>query len=334
MRCRLMLMNGGGKHTSRLTLRPLLLKMCLCYCGTGSMCFAGCFVFFCWFYCIFLCCCLILLTQSQSLSRRTAPFVPRVQVKLWYDKVGHQLIVTILGAKDLPSREDGRPRNPYVKIYFLPDRSATLKTWKLLPIRLDGEDHTMLFLLPIRLDGEDHTMLFLLPIRLDGEDHTMLFLLPIRLDGEDHTMLFTSHPTSCLTLAIYYREEDRPWSKLTSILLFSPFSISPPGSQRISDSEISDYDCEDGVGVVSDYRQNGRDLHSSTLSVPEQAMSSNHCSRSADMNRARSRSPSVPPPQSRSLDPGYDIDPASSQYSSSSRVDRRSVSDDHHSPDR
>lgn len=45
-----------------------------------------------------------------------------LQIKLWYDKVGHQLIVTILGAKDLPSREDGRPRNPYVKIYFLPDR--------------------------------------------------------------------------------------------------------------------------------------------------------------------------------------------------------------------
>lgn len=45
-----------------------------------------------------------------------------LQVKLWYDKVGHQLIVTILGAKDLPPREDGRPRNPYVKIYFLPDR--------------------------------------------------------------------------------------------------------------------------------------------------------------------------------------------------------------------
>ena len=51
----------------------------------------------------------------------SAPLRP-LQVKLWYDKVGHQLIVTILGAKDLPSREDGRPRNPYVKIYFLPDR--------------------------------------------------------------------------------------------------------------------------------------------------------------------------------------------------------------------
>ena len=47
----------------------------------------------------------------------------------------------------------------------------------------------------------------------------------------------------------------------------------------------------------ADYRQNGRDLQSSTLSVPEQVLSSNHCSRSADINRARSRSPSVPPPQ-------------------------------------
>ncbi|KAG7257290.1 hypothetical protein CRUP_004468, partial [Coryphaenoides rupestris] len=65
--------------------------------------------------------------SSQSLSRRAASCPPRVQVKLWYDKVGHQLIVTILGAKDLPSREDGRPRNPYVKIYFLPDRSDKSK---------------------------------------------------------------------------------------------------------------------------------------------------------------------------------------------------------------
>lgn len=49
--------------------------------------------------------------------------------------------------------------------------------------------------------------------------------------------------------------------------------------------------------LSADYRQNGRDLQSSTLSVPEQVLSSNHCSRSVDINRARSRSPSVPPPQ-------------------------------------
>lgn len=45
-----------------------------------------------------------------------------LQVKLWYDKVGHQLIVNVLQAIDLPPRPDGRPRNPYVKMYFLPDR--------------------------------------------------------------------------------------------------------------------------------------------------------------------------------------------------------------------
>uniref|UniRef100_A0A4W6D6U8 Regulating synaptic membrane exocytosis 1 n=1 Tax=Lates calcarifer TaxID=8187 RepID=A0A4W6D6U8_LATCA len=40
----------------------------------------------------------------------------QLSVKLWYDKVGHQLIVNVLQAIDLPPRPDGRPRNPYVKI--------------------------------------------------------------------------------------------------------------------------------------------------------------------------------------------------------------------------
>lgn len=44
------------------------------------------------------------------------------QVKLLYDKVGHQLIVNVLQAVELPLRPDGRPRSAYVKIYFLPDR--------------------------------------------------------------------------------------------------------------------------------------------------------------------------------------------------------------------
>ncbi|KAF4075265.1 hypothetical protein AMELA_G00232500, partial [Ameiurus melas] len=52
----------------------------------------------------------------------------QLSVKLWYDKVGHQLIVNVLQAIDLPSRPDGRPRNPYVKMYFLPDRRIPA-TW-------------------------------------------------------------------------------------------------------------------------------------------------------------------------------------------------------------
>lgn len=54
------------------------------------------------------------------------------QVKLWYDKVGHQLTVNVLQAVELPLRPDGRPRSAYVKIYFLPDRrysSIVFRGW-------------------------------------------------------------------------------------------------------------------------------------------------------------------------------------------------------------
>uniref|UniRef100_A0A674PAC0 Regulating synaptic membrane exocytosis 1 n=1 Tax=Takifugu rubripes TaxID=31033 RepID=A0A674PAC0_TAKRU len=51
----------------------------------------------------------------------------RLSVKLWYDKVGHQLTVNVLQAVELPLRPDGRPRSAYVKIYFLPDRSDKSK---------------------------------------------------------------------------------------------------------------------------------------------------------------------------------------------------------------
>ncbi|XP_045574517.1 regulating synaptic membrane exocytosis protein 2 isoform X11 [Salmo salar] len=276
--------------------------------------------------------------SSQSLSRRTAPFVPRVQVKLWYDKVGHQLIVTILGAKDLPSREDGRPRNPYVKIYFLPDRSDKSKRrTKTVKKSLEPKWNQTFMYSPVHRREFRERMLEITlwdQARVREEESEFLGEILIELetallDDEPHWYKLQTHDVSSMPLP---RASPNPQRR--QLHGESPTRRLPiQRSQRISDSEISDYDCEDGVGVVSDYRQNGRDLHSSTLSVPEQAMSSNHCSRSADMNRARSRSPSVPPPQSRSLDPGYDIDPASSQYSSSSRVDRRSVSDDHHSPD-
>ncbi|XP_029592192.1 regulating synaptic membrane exocytosis protein 2 isoform X36 [Salmo trutta] len=262
----------------------------------------------------------------------------QLSVKLWYDKVGNQLIVTILGAKDLPSREDGRPRNPYVKIYFLPDRSDKSKRrTKTVKKSLEPKWNQTFMYSPVHRREFRERMLEITlwdQARVREEESEFLGEILIELetallDDEPHWYKLQTHDVSSMPLP-----RASPNLQRRQLHGESPTRRLPiQRSQRISDSEISDYDCEDGVGVVSGYRQNGRDLHSSTLSVPEQAMSSNHCSRSADMNRARSRSPSVPPPQSRSLDPGYDIDPASSQYSSSSRVDRRSVSDDHHSPD-
>ncbi|XP_066501360.1 regulating synaptic membrane exocytosis protein 2 isoform X7 [Hoplias malabaricus] len=240
--------------------------------------------------------------SSQSLSRRIEPFNPRVQVKLWYDKVGHQLIVTILGAKDLPSREDGRPRNPYVKIYFLPDRSDKSKRrTKTVKKSLEPKWNQTFMYSPVHRREFRERMLEITlwdQARVREEESEFLGEILIELetalmDDEPHWYKLQTHDVSSVPLP-----KSSPYLQRRTMHGDSS-SRRLQRSHRISDSEISDYDCEDGVGVVSDYRQNGRDLQSSTLSVPEQVLSSNHCSRSADINRARSRSPSVPPPQSR-----------------------------------
>ncbi|XP_076593101.1 regulating synaptic membrane exocytosis protein 2 isoform X24 [Chaetodon auriga] len=273
--------------------------------------------------------------SSQSLSRRTTPFAPRVQVKLWYDKVGHQLIVTILGAKDLPPREDGRPRNPYVKIYFLPDRSDKSKRrTKTVKKSLEPKWNQTFMYSPVHRREFRERMLEITlwdQARVREEESEFLGEILIELetallDDEPHWYKLQTHDVSSIPLP-----RASPNAQRRQLHGESP-TQRLQRSQRISDSEISDYDCEDGVGVITDYRPNGRDFQSSTLSVPEQVMSSNHCSRSADINRARSRSPSVPPPSSRSLDPAFDLRP--SQYSSSTRVDHHSVSEDNYSPDR
>ncbi|XP_035272515.1 regulating synaptic membrane exocytosis protein 2 isoform X26 [Anguilla anguilla] len=280
--------------------------------------------------------------SSQSLSRRTAPFVPRVQVKLWYDKVGHQLIVTILGAKDLPSREDGRPRNPYVKIYFLPDRSLNYcsssdkskRRTKTVKKSLEPKWNQTFMYSPVHRREFRERMLEITlwdQARVREEESEFLGEILIELetallDDEPHWYKLQTHDVSSMPLpnpSPYLQRRQTHGGSPTRRL---------QRSQRISDSEISDYDCEDGVGVVSDYRHNGRDLQSSTLSVPEQVMSSNHCSRSVDVNRTRSRSPSVPPLQSRSLDHSNRMSP--SQYNTTSRIDRQRMSEDRYSPDR
>ncbi|XP_062374948.1 regulating synaptic membrane exocytosis protein 2-like isoform X5 [Sardina pilchardus] len=70
-----------------------------------------------------------ILSPSSPGGLRDAPqtLPGQLSMKMWYDKVGHQLIVNVLQAMDLPARLDGRPRNPYVKMYFLPDRSDKSK---------------------------------------------------------------------------------------------------------------------------------------------------------------------------------------------------------------
>ncbi|XP_048794958.1 regulating synaptic membrane exocytosis protein 2 isoform X21 [Lagopus muta] len=291
--------------------------------------------------------------SSQSLSRRTTPFVPRVQIKLWYDKVGHQLIVTILGAKDLPSREDGRPRNPYVKIYFLPDRSDKNKRrTKTVKKTLEPKWNQTFIYSPVHRREFRERMLEITlwdQARVREEESEFLGEILIELetallDDEPHWYKLQTHDVSSLPLphpSPYLPRRqlhgESPTRRLQNKGLYSYNS----GSKRISDSEVSDYDCDDGIGVVSDYRHNGRDLQSSTLSVPEQVMSSNHCSRSGSphrgdsIGRTRSWSPSVPPPQSRNVDQGpRGTRSTAAHYNTLNRMERHRAIDDHYSPDR
>uniref|UniRef100_A0A8C3PES0 Regulating synaptic membrane exocytosis 2 n=1 Tax=Chrysemys picta bellii TaxID=8478 RepID=A0A8C3PES0_CHRPI len=292
--------------------------------------------------------------MSPGMLRDVPQFLSgQLSIKLWYDKVGHQLIVTILGAKDLPSREDGRPRNPYVKIYFLPDRSDKNKRrTKTVKKTLEPKWNQTFIYSPVHRREFRERMLEITlwdQARVREEESEFLGEILIELetallDDEPHWYKLQTHDVSSLPLphpSPYLPRRqlhgESPTRRLQNKGLYSYNS----GSKRISDSEVSDYDCDDGIGVVSDYRHNGRDLQSSTLSVPEQVMSSNHCSRSGSphrtdsIGRTRSWSPSVPPPQSRNVEQGpRGTRSTAAHYNTMNRMDRHHAIDDHYSPDR
>ncbi|XP_039910893.1 regulating synaptic membrane exocytosis protein 2 isoform X37 [Hirundo rustica] len=283
--------------------------------------------------------------MSPGMLRDVPQFLSgQLSIKLWYDKVGHQLIVTILGAKDLPSREDGRPRNPYVKIYFLPDRSDKNKRrTKTVKKTLEPKWNQTFIYSPVHRREFRERMLEITlwdQARVREEESEFLGEILIELetallDDEPHWYKLQTHDVSSLPLP-----HPSPYLPRRQLHGESP-TRRLQRSKRISDSEVSDYDCDDGIGVVSDYRHNGRDLQSSTLSVPEQVMSSNHCSRSGSphrgdsIGRTRSWSPSVPPPQSRNVDQGLrGTRSTPAHYNTLNRMDRHRVIDDHYSPDR
>ncbi|XP_038600842.1 regulating synaptic membrane exocytosis protein 2 isoform X43 [Tachyglossus aculeatus] len=282
--------------------------------------------------------------MSPGMLRDVPQFLSgQLSIKLWYDKVGHQLIVTILGAKDLPSREDGRPRNPYVKIYFLPDRSDKNKRrTKTVKKTLEPKWNQTFIYSPVHRREFRERMLEITlwdQARVREEESEFLGEILIELetallDDEAHWYKLQTHDVSSLPLP-----HPSPYLSRRQLHGESP-SRRLQRSKRISDSEVSDYDCDDGIGVVSDYRHNGRDLQSSTLSVPEQVMSSNHCTRTGSphrvdsIGRTRSWSPSVPPPQRNAEQGLRGTRSTPGHYNTISRMDRHHVLDDHYSPDR
>ncbi|XP_057350217.1 regulating synaptic membrane exocytosis protein 1 isoform X20 [Manis pentadactyla] len=235
----------------------------------------------------------------------------QLSVKLWYDKVGHQLIVNVLQATDLPPRVDGRPRNPYVKMYFLPDRSDKSKrrTKTVKKVLEPKWNQTFVYSHVHRRDFRERMLEITVwdQPRVQEEESEFLGEILIELetallDDEPHWYKLQTHDESSLPLP-----QPSPFMPRRHIRAESS-SKKLQRSQRISDSDISDYEVDDGIGVVPPvgYRSSARESKSTTLTVPEQPRTTHHRSRSVsphrgdDQGRPRSRLPNVP--LQRSLD--------------------------------
>uniref|UniRef100_A0AAY5JVU8 Regulating synaptic membrane exocytosis 1a n=1 Tax=Esox lucius TaxID=8010 RepID=A0AAY5JVU8_ESOLU len=206
----------------------------------------------------------------------------QLAVKLWYDKVGHQLIVNVLQATELPPRSDGRPRNPYVKMYFLPDRSDKSKR-RTKTVKKSGEpkwNQTFVYSHVHRKDFRQHMLELTIwdQPRLPDEDSVFLGEVLIELetaplDDKPHWYKLQTHDQSSIPLP-------RP----------SPYL---PRRQTHGDTPNKKLQRKSQMGN-SDIPSTPRDPNATTLEVPEQQRTPQHRSRSVsphreDKGRGRSR---------------------------------------------
>nr|XP_029525293.1 regulating synaptic membrane exocytosis protein 2-like isoform X4 [Oncorhynchus nerka] len=229
-------------------------------------------------------------------------------VKLWYDKVGHQLIVNVVQAAELPPRPDGRPRNPYVKMYFLPDRSDKSKR-RTKTVKKSGEpkwNQTFVYSHIHRRDFRQHMLELTMWDQPRLPDENSMFMGEILieletapLDDKPHWYKLQTHDVSSIPLPwpspyMPRRNTDTPSKKLQR-------------SQRVKEPEYDD------TGPMSKAAERGsrergrqqKDPHATTLEVPEQKRTPQHRSRSVsphreEQGRGRSRPANVP--TQRSLD--------------------------------
>ncbi|XP_052401633.1 regulating synaptic membrane exocytosis protein 1 isoform X8 [Carassius gibelio] len=210
----------------------------------------------------------------------------QLSVKLWYDKVGHQLIVNVLQARELPPRPDGRPRNPYVKMYFLPDRSDKSKR-RTKTVKKSAEpkwNQTFLYSHVHRRDFRERMLEITVwdQPRVQEEESEFLGEILIELetallDDQPHWYKLQTHDVSSLPLP-----QPSPCLPRRHVHGDSP-------SKKLQTAERNSRDRE----------------RSSTLTVPERQAAIQHRSRSVsphreDQCRARSRPAHVP--MQRSLD--------------------------------
>ncbi|KAM9490358.1 regulating synaptic membrane exocytosis protein 1 isoform 16-T16 [Salvelinus alpinus] len=228
------------------------------------------------------------MSPTSPATLRALPVIlpGQLSVKLWYDKVGHQLIVNVLQAIDLPPRPDGRPRNPYVKMYFLPDRSDKSKRRTKTVKKSAGPkwNQTFLYSHVHRRDFRERMLEITVwdQPRIQEEESDFLGEILIELetallDDVPHWYKLQTHDVSSLPLP-----QPSPYLPRRHASHDSP-------SKKLQSAERNSRERE----------------RNSTLTVPEQQRLAQHRSRSVsphreDITRTRSRPAHVP--MQRSLD--------------------------------
>ncbi|KAG7512959.1 regulating synaptic membrane exocytosis 1-like isoform X1 [Solea senegalensis] len=232
----------------------------------------------------------VLSPSSPGMLQDAPQLMPgQLSVKLWYDKVGHQLIVNVMQAVDLPLRPDGRPRSPYVKMYFLPDRSDKSKRRTKAVKKTCEPKWNQTFVYPHvhRRDFRNHMLELTLWDQPRSPEEDSIFMGEILIELE--TALLDDKPH-------WYPLQTHD---VSSIPLPQP---SPYLPRRHTHTETP------GKKLQPDGRGRERQREpSSTLEVPDQQRTPSHHVRSRSVSpkreeqgRIRSRPPNVP--TQRSLD--------------------------------
>ncbi|XP_036979256.1 regulating synaptic membrane exocytosis protein 1-like isoform X7 [Acanthopagrus latus] len=242
----------------------------------------------------------VLSPSSPGMLQDAPQLMPgKLSVKLWYDKVGHQLTVNVLQAVELPLRPDGRPRSPYVKMYFLPDRSDKSKR-RTKTVKKTCEpkwNQTFVYTHVHRRDFRNHMLELTIwdQPRSPEEDSTFMGEILIELetallDDKPHWYPLQTHDVSSIPLPrpspyLPRRHTDTPGKKLQR-------------SQRVTEPEF-----DEGTTVVSKADGRGRERQresTSTLEVPDQQRTPAHHIRSRSVSphreeqgRIRSRQPNI-----------------------------------------
>ncbi|XP_042862005.1 regulating synaptic membrane exocytosis protein 2-like isoform X3 [Penaeus japonicus] len=175
----------------------------------------------------------------------------KLQLKLWFEPANQQLVVTIVSAVDLPPRHTGHPRNPYAKMFLLPDRSEKSKRrTKTIANSLDPRWNQTFIYCPLRR-AELKTRSLEITVwdydRYGANDflgEVVVDLNAAPLDDEPEWYYLSSHEDALpphMRRSMYVDTESASTNPSTD-------HLSPPSTtSRLSESDMSDLDLEDSL---------------------------------------------------------------------------------------